>query len=543
MKTIIIAICFFLFGITAGRGQEALQIYTIEMSRIETLADETQKSNGRGKALAAFFDSRTAEAGKQTAISETVPQLRKLVDYDFYGAYNFFLKVKNLDDAKMIMQNHLSKDERALIKALATNTVNNYNNQMSADAANAPQKGYGLKGKWNAGTTAITQNNTTTPAPTDNGNTELAKGNEAEKAQNYAEAMKWYKLSAEKGSAKAMYNVGFMYYKGQSVAQNYTEAMSWFKKSADKGIELAMFNIGAMYYNGLGVAKNEAEARMWFQKAADKGSEDAKKALQQLAVPTDNGSAEFQKGNEAFDAKNYAEAMRWFKTSADKGNTNAMYNIGTMHQNGNGINADGSEALKWYTLSADKGNETAKNYLQKLDKDGTADLYKATEAHDAKNYTEALKWYKLSVDKGNVTAVIMLRTLEKEVEMSKIVYGDDGSELQKGKDAEKAKNYTEAFKWYKLSAEKGNAEAMYSVGLYYRFGTYATNTMPNDAEAMKWFKQSADKGNAEAMYELGIIYFTGRGVAKNSTEAYNWFKKAYDKGYTTAKTYLDLLKK
>lgn len=76
-----------------------------------------------------------------------------------------------------------------------------------------------------------------------------------------------------------------------------------------------MFNIGAMYYNGLGVAKNEAEARMWFQKAADKGSEDAKKALQQLAVPIDNGSAQFQKGNEAFDAKNYAEAMRWFKTS------------------------------------------------------------------------------------------------------------------------------------------------------------------------------------------------------------------------------------
>src|SRR5690606_38270684 len=147
----------------------------------------------------------------------------------------------------------------------------------------------------------------------------------------------------------------------------------------------------------------------------DKGDESAKKALQQLAAQTDNGSAEFRKGNESFDAKNYAEAMKWYKLSADKGNTNAMYNIGTMHQNGTSVNADGSEALRWYQLSADKGNETAEKYLQQLDKDGRSDLYKGTEAHDAKNYTEAMKWYKISADKGNLTAVIMLNALEKEI--------------------------------------------------------------------------------------------------------------------------------
>lgn len=206
MKTVIIAICFFLFGITASRGQEALQIYTIEMSRIETLADETQKSDGRGKALAAFFDSRTAEAGKQTAINETVPYLRQLVDYDFYGAYNFLMKVKNLDDAQLFMKNHLSKDERALVRAFASNTVNNWQSG-GQYPAKAPQKGYGLKGKWNAGTgasnnTAIVQN-TTTPAQTDNGDAELNKAIAAYQAKSYIEAKIWYQKSADKGNKKA----------------------------------------------------------------------------------------------------------------------------------------------------------------------------------------------------------------------------------------------------------------------------------------------------------------------------------------------------
>lgn len=541
MKSII-TFCFLLFGTLTVHAQEALRSYTAEMNRIERLADEAQKSTERGKALAVFFDSRNMEAGKQTAVSEVVPYMRKLVDYDFYGAYNFFLKVKNLDDAKMLMQNYLSKDEQTLVRAFASNTVNNWKSG-GQNPVNAPQKGSGLKGKWTASAGSHTTPSAVSPVitQTENGNADLAKGNEAEKAQNYAEAMKWYKLSADKGNAKAMYNVGFMYYHSRGVAQNYAEAMNWFKKSADKGIGPAMFNIGAMYYNGLGVAKNDAEAKTWFQKAADKGDEDARQTLQKLAAQTDNGSADFKKANEAFDAKNYAEALNWYKKAADKGNTNAMYNIGTMYQNGNGVNSDGSEAVKWYKISADKGNVTAKKYLQELDKDGRVDLYKATEAHDAKNYADALKWYKLSADKGNMSAVIMLRVLEKEMEMSKIVYGEIGKpEFDKGVEAEKAKNYTEAFKWYKQSADKGNPEAMYYVGLYYHFGTQGPTAMPNNTEAKKWFKQSADTGNTDAMFELGKLYML---VDKNNTEAYSWFKKAADKGHSAAKTYLALVKK
>ena len=42
--------------------------------------------------------------------------------------------------------------------------------------------------------------------------------------QNYAEAVKWYRLAADQGDARAQFNLGFMYGTGQGVPQNYAEA-------------------------------------------------------------------------------------------------------------------------------------------------------------------------------------------------------------------------------------------------------------------------------------------------------------------------------
>ena len=39
--------------------------------------------------------------------------------------------------------------------------------------------------------------------------------------QDYKEAVKWYRLSAEQGHASAQINLGNMYAEGQGVLQNY----------------------------------------------------------------------------------------------------------------------------------------------------------------------------------------------------------------------------------------------------------------------------------------------------------------------------------
>ena len=79
-----------------------------------------------------------------------------------------------------------------------------------------------------------------------------------------------------------MNNIGWMYDEGNGVAQNYSEALKWYKKAADLGNDSAMYNIGSMYENGRGVIRNKSEAVKWYEKAAAKGNKDAISRLKQI---------------------------------------------------------------------------------------------------------------------------------------------------------------------------------------------------------------------------------------------------------------------
>ena len=45
-------------------------------------------------------------------------------------------------------------------------------------------------------------------------------------------------------------------------------------------------------------------------------------------------------------------------------------------------------------------------------------------------------------------------------------------------------------------------------------------------QAMHWFKKSAEQGNAEAQYNLGVMYYTGKDTPKDYKQAMHWFKKS-----------------
>jgi hypothetical protein len=50
--------------------------------------------------------------------------------------------------------------------------------------------------------------------------------------QNYAEAVRWYRLAAEQGNAPAQNNLGVMYAKGEGVPQDYVQAHKWANLAA-----------------------------------------------------------------------------------------------------------------------------------------------------------------------------------------------------------------------------------------------------------------------------------------------------------------------
>jgi uncharacterized protein len=63
-------------------------------------------------------------------------------------------------------------------------------------------------------------------------------------AQDYKEAMKWYRLAADQGFAKAQFNLGDIYDQGHGVAQDYKEAVKWYQLAAEQGLADAQYNLG-----------------------------------------------------------------------------------------------------------------------------------------------------------------------------------------------------------------------------------------------------------------------------------------------------------
>ena len=51
---------------------------------------------------------------------------------------------------------------------------------------------------------------------------------------------------------------------------------------------------------------------------------------------------------------------------------------------------------------------------------------------------------------------------------------------------------------------------------------------------VEFYRKAAEKGDAEAMFNLGVMYAKGRGVGKDEKKAVEWYQKAADKGHAGA---------
>ena len=126
------------------------------------------------------------------------------------------------------------------------------------------------------------------------------------------------KALAEKGDAKAQYNLGGMYLRGEGVEKDLKEGIKWYRKAAEQNYALAQYGLGWMYQYGQGVEKDIKEAVKWYRKAAEQNHPDA------------------------------------------------QYNLGVMYDNGEGVGEDDKEAVKWYRKAAGQNFEPAKAALKKL---------------------------------------------------------------------------------------------------------------------------------------------------------------------------------
>ncbi len=97
---------------------------------------------------------------------------------------------------------------------------------------------------------------------------------------------------------------------------------------------------------------------------------------------------------------------------------------------------------------------------------------------------------------------------------------------------------SEAVRWTRKAAEQGYAEAQYNLGVMYANGK---GVIEDASEAVRWYQKAAEQGDASAQYNLGVAYWNGYGVIEDEREAVRWYQKAAEQGYANAQYGLGLM--
>jgi TPR repeat protein len=150
---------------------------------------------------------------------------------------------------------------------------------------------------------------------------------------------------------------------------------------------------------------------------------------------------------------------------------------------------------------------------------GSESLTKGKEAEDAKKYSLAMKYFLKAVHQGNLGAQCCVGLLY-----------ENGFWVPR--------NYKKAMIWYQKAAAQGNGSGFYDVGLLYEHGL---GVAQDYEEALKWFQKAADKGNYCAEADMAYLYDKGLGTTRNYQEAMRWYQKAVEDGDVSANTNVGLL--
>lgn len=172
--------------------------------------------------------------------------------------------------------------------------------------------------------------------------------------KDYAEAVRLYRMAAEKGDAVGQQKLGECYMLGRGVEQDRAEGVKMFRKAAEQGNAKGQTYLGICFFNGDGISQDDAQAIKWFQAAAELGEAQAQNLLG-ICYARGRGVQ-----------KNVEQAFRWYRIASELGDKTAQFNLGVCYILGRGVAEDTVQAYKWLKLSAEQGLSKAKEKLSAL---------------------------------------------------------------------------------------------------------------------------------------------------------------------------------
>ncbi|KAI6683515.1 hypothetical protein NL676_029428 [Syzygium grande] len=200
------------------------------------------------------------------------------------------------------------------------------------------------------------------------------------------------------------------------------------------------------------------------------------------------------------------EAVSEFEDGAAAGYAHAQSALGFLYGMGQMRDRSKGKAFLYHHFAAEGGNMQSKMAL--------AYTYLRQDMYD--------KAVKLYAELAEVAVNSFLIT--KESPVIEPVRIHNGAEENKEALRKSRGEDDEDFQILEYQAQKGNAIAMYKVGLFYYFGLRGLRR--DHKKALSWFLKAEEKGEPRSMELLGEIYARGAGVERNYTKAFEWLKLA-----------------
>jgi len=211
-------------------------------------------------------------------------------------------------------------------------------------------------------------------------------------------ALKYLRDSANKGFAKAQYELGMKFYDGEQLKRNHKSARSWFSKAAMQAHIKAQFQLGLMYKNAEGGEQNLSQAIRLLEKAAENGHGGAQHALAVTYLSND-------------DNKDIRQAMFWLKKSVQQNNPDAQRDLGFLFYQGLGTPKDYKQAVALLSEPASQGNPMSQYLLGEIYAKGGYGIGQQKE--------KSQNWYKLALQSGYPDAKLGLQKLQKSPNKSR----------------------------------------------------------------------------------------------------------------------------
>ncbi len=323
--------------------------------------------------------------------------------------------------------------------------------------------------------------------------------------------------------------------------------------SASKGDAKALYDLGMLIYN----SGSYMEGIKHLLKAAElkyvPGLNQARKLIKQTEPKKPIIDFCKEKGNSFFQNKEYDKAVVYYEGAYVAGDATATYNLGVCYYNGYGVEKDVTEAIDLFFQAErrnhplalfqlgrcyESGNDVPKDELRALDYYSRAYKKGVSEAKQklivsATNIGDAL------YNEGNIDKALLVYDKAASVgdnycKRRVIECGNKAGDIyfKECENNNSEIDLLKAIEFYNSSVKHGDLYAQTQLGL-------CNIKQGKIDEAYKCFKIAAQKGDASAQYYCGKCCEIGIGVEKNYIQALAWYKKAAQNGITEAKERVD----